>query len=94
MAAMMAESRAVLVYFDITGIDAVLTATEDFGYAHRPRRKGQQSALVGKGVTRVGCPGCLKAAGKSAADLADGIQLADKKKFFTFTDGRILSLDY
>jgi hypothetical protein len=40
------------------------------------------------------CPGCLKAAGKTAADLAPGIQVADKAAFFGFTKGRILTLDY
>jgi hypothetical protein len=40
------------------------------------------------------CPGCLKAAGKSPADLAPGILVADKARFFSFTKGRILALDY
>jgi hypothetical protein len=40
------------------------------------------------------CPGCLKAAGKSPADLAPGILVADKARFFSFTKGRILTLDY
>jgi hypothetical protein len=40
------------------------------------------------------CPGCLKAAGKTEEDLADGVQIADKAKFFSFTKGRILTLDY
>ncbi len=34
------------------------------------------------------------AAEKTKEDLAQGIQLADKKKFFSFTKGRILTLDY
>jgi hypothetical protein len=38
--------------------------------------------------------GCLKAAGKTADDLAPGVQIADKDKFFSFTRGRILTLDY
>lgn len=42
----------------------------------------------------IACPGCLKAAGKTPADLAPGIQVADKKALFNFTKGRILSLDY
>ena len=45
-------------------------------------------------VTLMVCPGCLKAAGKSKEDVADGIQIADKKAFFDFTKGRILTLDY
>jgi len=40
------------------------------------------------------CPGCLKAAGKTGDDLTAGVQIADKARFFTFTKGRILILDY
>jgi hypothetical protein len=40
------------------------------------------------------CPGCLKAAGKSPEDLAPGIEVADKERFFSFTKGRIITLDY
>jgi hypothetical protein len=40
------------------------------------------------------CPTCLKAAGKTPEDLAEGISVADKDKFFNFTKGRILSIDY
>ncbi len=40
------------------------------------------------------CPHCLKAAGKTEADLAPGVKVADKTQFFTFTKGRIISLDY
>jgi hypothetical protein len=36
----------------------------------------------------------LEAAGKSAEDLMEGIQVANKEAFFDFTDGRILTLDY
>jgi hypothetical protein len=40
------------------------------------------------------CPGCLKAAGKTPADLAAGVRVADKAEFLSFTSGRILTLDY
>jgi hypothetical protein len=50
--------------------------------------------LAGKGVTLAACPGCLKAAGKTESDLREKITLADKAKFFNFTKGRILTLDY
>lgn len=47
-----------------------------------------------KGIDIMACPGCLKAAGKSADDLMEGVMVADKEKFFNFTDGRILTIDY
>jgi hypothetical protein len=40
------------------------------------------------------CPGCLKNAGKTPEDLRPGITVADKDKFFNFTKGRILTLNY
>jgi len=40
------------------------------------------------------CPSCLKAAGKTPGDLLPGIKTADRDEFFSFTKGRILTLDY
>lgn len=94
MANMMAADHPVLVYFDIKGVEAVLRDSADVRFAHFPSLKTQLSELLRKGVTIMACPGCLKAAGKSPADLAPGIQVADKAKFFSFTSGRILTLDY
>jgi intracellular sulfur oxidation DsrE/DsrF family protein len=59
-----------------------------------PTAQTQIKKLAGRKVILMACPGCLKAAGKTAADLAPGIQIADKATFFSFTKGRILSLDY
>jgi predicted peroxiredoxin len=94
MAAMMAADHPVLVYFDIDGIEVVLADAENITHAHFPASQTQLEALTAKGVTLMACPGCLKAAGKTPADLADGIEVADKARFFSFTSGRILTLDY
>ncbi len=94
MANMMAGDHDVLVYFDIDAVHAVLKDAAEVTYAHFPSLHTQLQALKAKGVTLMACPGCLKAAGKAADDLADGIQLADRSQFFSFTEGRILSLDY
>lgn len=94
MAVMMAQDHDVLVYFDVKAIDAVLKDSPDVSYSHFPASKAQIKTLLEKKVTLMACPGCLKAAGKTKDDLADGIQLADKEKFFSFTQGRILTLDY
>jgi intracellular sulfur oxidation DsrE/DsrF family protein len=56
--------------------------------------KAQLAELQRRGVTLMACPGCLKAAGKTPADLIAGVQVADKSGFFSFTKGRILTLDY
>jgi len=94
MASIMSEDRDVLVYFDIKGIEVVLKDSPDITYAQFPGSREQITALVGKGITVAACPGCLKAAGKTEADLAEGITVADKSSFFNFTEGRILTLDY
>jgi predicted peroxiredoxin len=94
MAVIMSEDHDVLVYFDIRGIDAVLKDSEDVSYSHFPTSKTQLATLKERGVTLMACPGCLKAAGKTKDDLADGVQIADKARFFSFTKGRILTLDY
>jgi predicted peroxiredoxin len=90
----MSEDHDVLVYFDIKGIETVLKDSEDVSHSHFETSKTQLAELKRRGVTVMACPGCLKAAGKTPADLAEGVQVADKATFFTFTKGRILTLDY
>ena len=94
MATMMAEDHDVLVYFDIEAVNTVLKDSPDVTFSHFASSKAQIKTLLEKKVVLMACPGCLKAAGKTKEDLADGIQIADKKKFFSFTKGRILTLDY
>jgi intracellular sulfur oxidation DsrE/DsrF family protein len=94
MAVIMAESRDVLVYFDIKGIEVVLQDAPDLSFSHFPSSKAQLQKLIDMGIGVYACPGCLKAAGKTPADLMPGVKVADKDAFFSFTKGRILTLDY
>lgn len=94
MAYMMAGDHNVLVYVDVEGINAVLNDSPDISYAHFPTLHEQLQQLPARGVTLMACPGCLRAAGKSEADLAEGVQTADKQLFFTFTNGRIITFNY
>jgi predicted peroxiredoxin len=94
MASMMSEKHDVLVYFDIKGVEAVLKDAPDVSYAQFTPLKAQLAELQRKGVALMACPGCLKAAGKTRQDLAPGVQVAEKSRFFSFTKGRILTLDY
>ena len=94
MASIMADDHDVLVYFDIKGIDVVLKDADDLTYSHFLSSKKQLASLPKKGVILMACPGCLKAAGKTPDDLAAGVQVANKARFFSFTKGRILTLDY
>jgi predicted peroxiredoxin len=94
MAEMMSEDKDVLVYFDIKAVEVVLKDAPDIQFKDFPTAQAQIKKLGERKVTLMACPGCLKAAGKTAADLAPGVQLADKKTFFSFSKGRILTLDY
>lgn len=94
MAEMMSADRDVLVYFDIKGVEIVLNDAEDYTFSHFPSSKTLIQSLLDKKVPVLACPGCLKVAGKTPEDLAEGIQVADKDLFFNFTEGRILTIDY
>jgi predicted peroxiredoxin len=94
MATSMAVDKDVLVYFDIKGIDVVLKGAKDITYPTFPSAQESIQMLLNKGINIYACPGCLKAAGKSGADLMPGIQVAEKDRFFDFTKGRILTIDY
>lgn len=94
MAAIMAEDKDVLVYFDIKGVEVVLKNATDLEFSHFPSSLTQLKNLIEKGVHLYVCPGCLKAAGKTEADVMEGVKIAEKEAFFNFTSGRILTLDY
>jgi predicted peroxiredoxin len=94
MAELMAGDHDVLVYFDVEGIEVVLADAPEIEYAAFPAAHGQIQKLLDLGVALFACPGCLEAAGKSAADLRPGVQVTSKDAFFAFTEGRILTLDY
>ena len=94
MAEMISGDHDVLMYFDIDGVKVLVKDAPDITYAQFPGSHGQLKKLIDKGVIIQACPGCLEAAGYSEADLMDGIVTADKERFFSFTNGRIITLDY
>jgi predicted peroxiredoxin len=94
MANMMADEHEVLVYLDIEAVRVVVVDSADVEFAHFPSAKTQLASLKEKGVVLMACPGCLKAIHKGEEDLVEGVEIADKSKFFSFTEGRILTLDY
>jgi len=94
MAVLMSGERDVMLYFDIEGVHVLLKDAPDLNFSHFPSSHTQIGTLLAKGVIIAACPGCLKAAGKTADDLMDGVRVADKNDFFGFTDGRILTVDY
>jgi predicted peroxiredoxin len=79
---------------DIDAVHVVLKDSEDLSFSHFPSSHSQIMKLSELGVPVMACPGCLKASGKTADDLMEGVKVADKASFFNFTNGRILTLDY
>lgn len=94
MALMMSADKDVALYLDIEAVKMVLKDSKDMAFADFPNLKDLLSQLVEKKVLIMACPTCLKVAGKSEADLMPGVVLAQKDKFFNFTQGKITTLDY
>ena len=94
MASMMAMDEDVLVYVDIRGVDLLLRTSKDLTYKDFPTLFELLDQLKEKKVSVMACPACLNAAGYKPEDLRDGVIVAQKDKFFNFTKGRIITLDY
>jgi predicted peroxiredoxin len=94
MAVMMAEDKDVLVYMDIHAVHLLVKGSEDLKFADFESAHTYIKRLINKGVGVYACPTCLKIAGFKPEDLMEGVQVAQKDKFFSFTKGRIITLDY
>lgn len=94
MATMMAADKDVLVYMDIHAVELLVKGAEDMTFADFESAQTYIKQLSEAGVGIYACPTCLKVAGFEPADLMEGVQAAEKDKFFNFTEGRILSIDY
>jgi predicted peroxiredoxin len=94
MATMMAEGKDVIVYMDIHAVNLLVKGAEDIHFADFESAHTYIKKLLEMNVGVYACPTCLNIAGFKPEDLMDGIQAAQKDKFFTFTKGRIITLDY
>ncbi len=95
MAVLMAEGgRDVLVYGDIEAVKVLVKGAPEVKHKSFETASGYLAKLAALGVPVRACPSCLAAAGKNAGDLLPGVKPADGAEFFSFTKGRILSLDY
>jgi predicted peroxiredoxin len=94
MASMMANDKDVLIYLDIDAVNLVHVDAEDIAYGHFTPMKESIKNLLEMGVEIYACPGCMKIAGIEEEYLMEGIQVAQKDRFFDFTDGKIISLTY
>lgn len=94
MATIMTEDKDVLIYMDINAVNILVNDAEDISLEGFESAKTYINLLLAKNVSIYACPTCLKVAGFEPGDLAEGIKVAEKDKFFSFTKGRILTLDY
>mgnify|MGYP006285472051 FL=1 len=94
MATMMAQDKDVLVYMDIDAVKILVKEAEDLSYADFESAQSYIKQLTDNGVGVYACPTCLQLAGFEASDLLEGVQIAQKDKFFNFSKGRIITLDY
>jgi predicted peroxiredoxin len=94
MAVMMAKDKDVLVYMDIHAVQLLVKGAKDMNFADFESAQSYIKQLVDKKVGVYACPTCLKIAGFKPTDLLEGVQIAQKDKFFNFTKGKIITLDY
>jgi predicted peroxiredoxin len=94
MAKIMSTDKDVLIYLDIDAVKFVVKGAADISKGEFKSAHSYLKELLAKNVDVIVCPSCLKEAGYSKDDLMAGIKLAEKEKFFNFTKGRIISLDY
>ena len=94
MATMMAADKDVLVYMDIHAVHLLTKDSKDLNFADFESAHTYIKRLVEMKVGVYACPTCMKIAGIEPADLIEGVQVAQKDKFFNFTKGRIVTLDY
>lgn len=94
MATIMANDKDVLIYMDIHAVNLLVKGSEDLKHDGFESAHSYFKQLLDMEVGIYACPTCLKVAGFEPADLKDGIKTAEKDKFFNFTKGRIITLDY
>jgi predicted peroxiredoxin len=90
----MAKDKDVLIYLDIHAVELLVKGAKDLNYEDFESFQTYIKQLADKNVGVYACPTCLKLAGFKPEDLMDGAQIAQKDKFFNFTKGRIITLDY
>ena len=90
----MATDKDILIYMDIDAVKLLTQDAEDIAYAHFTPLHESLQKLLDMGVAIFACPGCMRAHGLSPEELREGIQVAQKDKFFNFTRGNIVSLSY
>lgn len=90
----MASNHDVYVFLNINAVHLVLNSAKSVEMPKFEASKILITKLLNNGVRIAVCPMCLEAANKTQFDLMNGITLAQKEDFFSFTRGRIITLNY
>lgn len=94
LAVKMAESQDVTLFFDIEGVKLLTKDSEDIQMKNFMTVHSALDTLIQKDVQIMACPMCMAKANIKTEQLKEGILVAEAEKFFSFTKGRILTLDY
>ena len=94
MATMMADDKDVIVYMDIHAVEVLVKGAEDVNFADFESAHTYIRQLAEKNIGIYACPTCLSVAGFAPEALMEGVQAAQKERFFDFTQGSISTLDY
>ena len=94
MAVMMSEDKDLLVYLDINSVELLVKSAKDLEHKDFDTFQSYLNQLLEKKVGVYACPTCLKVAGFKPEDLVNGVKTAEKEKFFNFTEGKVITLDY
>jgi len=94
MAVMMSKDQDVIIYMDIHAVELLVKGAKDLNFSDFSSAQAYIKDLLASNVGIYACPTCLQVAGYKPEDLMEGIQVAQKDKFFNFTKGRIITLDY
>jgi predicted peroxiredoxin len=90
----MSETKDVTLFFDIEGVKLLTKTSEDIQMNNSITMQSALDTLMNHNVQIMACPMCMAKAEIKPEDLKDGIIVAEAEKFFNFTKGRILTLDY
>ena len=79
---------------DIHAVELLTKDSEDLTFKEFESAHTYIKQLLANNIGVYACSTRLQVAGFEPDDLLEGVQLAQKDKFFNFTKGRILTLDY
>lgn len=94
LAVKMADSVDVIIFCDMEGVKLLTKTAEHITTDHYMCPLDARDELIKKNITIMACPMCMKKASIKEEDLVEGVIVAEPSKFFGFTKGRILTLDY